>query len=67
MHPAVDVRGAAEIPDHVRAFELPVVPDAVVADVAFFVEDEAEVVEAVVKIKIALFLRYNFCKKILSG
>jgi len=28
---------------------------------------KAEVVEAVVKIKIALFLRYNFCKKILSG
>src|SRR5579871_5420712 len=30
---SVDVRGAAEIPDHIRAFDLPDVPDFVVADV----------------------------------
>ena len=41
VDPDVDVRLAAEVPDERRAFQPPVVPLAVVADVAFLVERQA--------------------------
>lgn len=46
MCPAVDVWVAPEVPDHVGAFDLPGVPDAVVADVFVFGEGHVEVVHA---------------------
>lgn len=46
MGPAVDVGVAAEEPDHVGAFDLPDVPDAVFADVLVFEEGHVEIVVA---------------------
>ena len=45
MHPHVDMRIAAEVPDHVGTFELPNVPNAVVADVLVFVEGHVQLIE----------------------
>src|SRR5271166_4118155 len=44
VQPGVDVRGAAEVPREGGTFELPDVPDAVVADVAFFEVRQAQLV-----------------------
>ena len=41
----MDVRGAAEVPDEVRAFEPPDVPLLVLADVVRLVEGHVELVE----------------------
>src|SRR2546430_14904293 len=46
VHPDVDVRLAAEVPDERRPLAPPVVPDAVLADVAVLVERQAALVEA---------------------
>ena len=42
----MNVRGAPEVPDHVRPFELPDVPNPVVADVFLFVERHVHMIEA---------------------
>src|SRR5213082_2428982 len=47
VHPGVHMRRAAEKPKHRRAFDLPDVPHAVVADVFVFVEGHVQVIEAV--------------------
>src|SRR5579862_5117749 len=46
VHPGVNVWSAAEIPDHVRALQLPDVPDAVIADVQVFVKRHSEVADS---------------------
>ncbi len=46
VHPRVDVRRAAEVPAHGWAFDLPDVPDAVVADVHVLVERHVQLFEA---------------------
>lgn len=46
MCPAVDVRVAPEVPNHVGAFDLPGVPNLVIADVFVFGEGHVEVVHA---------------------
>src|SRR3954452_24972659 len=48
VDPRMHVRGAAEVPEHVGAFDLPYVPDAVAADVQALsvVERHVQVVEA---------------------
>ena len=46
MDPNVDMGLAAEVPDKRRAFEAPVVPDAVVANVPLFVKSQMAGVEA---------------------
>jgi len=38
VDPGMHVRGSAEVPDHIRTFELPHVPDAVISDVQVFVK-----------------------------
>src|SRR5262249_11462982 len=46
VDPDVDVRLAPEIPDERRTFQTPVVPFAVVADIAFLVEGQAARIQA---------------------
>ncbi len=46
IHPDVNVRGAAEIPNHVWTFQLPDIPDAIVADVLILVECHVQVLDA---------------------
>ena len=46
MHPSVDVGFAAEIPDHGGTFNLPDIPDAVLADILIFVERHVQGIEA---------------------
>ena len=46
MHPGVDVGFATEVANRVGPFELPHVPDFVIADVLPFVEGEVKVVDA---------------------
>ena len=46
IDPHVHMWGAAEIPDKRRAFESPVVPNAVVAEIALLVKSQAACVQA---------------------
>ena len=46
VRPAVDVRVAPEVPNHVGAFDLPGVPNLVIADVFVFGEGHVKVVHA---------------------
>src|SRR5205814_1318817 len=45
VDPGVDVRFAAEIPKHRRPFNLPDIPDPVVADVLVLIKGHVQVVE----------------------
>ena len=44
MNPCVNMRCSAEIPDHIRAFDSPVIPDSVIADVAFAIKGKMKIV-----------------------
>src|SRR5262245_38647879 len=56
VDPDVDVRLAAEVPDKRRAFQSPVVPFAVVTDVAFLVEGQAAFIDAALLLQAVLDL-----------
>src|SRR5262245_6659951 len=47
MHPRMHVRRAAEIPEHRRPFDLPHIPDTVIADVVVFVKRHVQFIETV--------------------
>src|SRR4051794_20656564 len=47
VHPGMDVRFAAEIPEHGWSFNLPNVPNPIVADVVILVKSHVQIVEAI--------------------
>src|SRR4051812_27315170 len=50
--PCVDVRRAAEIPDHRRSVQTPDVPHAVITDIAFLEEGHAQAVQSAVLVEV---------------
>jgi hypothetical protein len=59
----MNMRIAAEVPDHRRTFDLPHVPDAVLANVLILVKRHVQVLEAVLLDQLHRFVGVGFAKR----